>query len=94
MKGLAGNDFYQKWKTDFEFRTIANSLLSSVITVLFALYNSVFGVRYGIIGNGCISILFFSNSTLTFLDVFDKIHNACTEGKSFVRNGWLDKATG
>lgn len=59
MKGLAGNDFYQKWKTDFEFRTIANSLLSSVITVLFDLYNSVLGVRYGIIWNGCISIYYF-----------------------------------
>lgn len=56
---MAGNDFYQKWKTDFEFRTIANSLLSSVITVLFDLYNSVLGVRYGIIWNGCISIYYF-----------------------------------
>lgn len=56
---MAGNDFYQKWKTDFEFRTIANSLLSSVITVLFGLYNSVLGVRYGIIWNGCISIYYF-----------------------------------
>lgn len=56
---MTANDFYQKWKTDFGFRTVANSMLSSVITVLFALYNSFLGIRYGIIWNGCISIYYF-----------------------------------
>lgn len=79
---MAGNDFYQKWKTDFEFRTIANSSFSSVMTVLFALYNSVLGVRYGIIWNGCISIYYF---LLTILRGFIS-YGAIKYGESDVKN--------
>lgn len=53
------DEFYQKWKSDFEFRTVANSMLSAAITVLFALYNSFLGIRYGIVWNGCISIYYY-----------------------------------
>ena len=30
---------------------------------------------------------------LTLLSIFSRIYIACSEGKSFVGNGWLDKAT-
>lgn len=46
---MIANEFYQKWKTDFGFRTVANSMLSAAITVLFALYNSFLGIRYGVV---------------------------------------------
>lgn len=79
---MVGNDLYQKWKTDFEFRTIANSSLSSVITVLFALYNSVLGIRYRIIWNGYISIYYF---LLTILRGFI-FYGAIKYGESDVKN--------
>ncbi|MGN0394525.1 MAG: hypothetical protein ACI4EF_04120 [Coprococcus sp.] len=40
---MTANDFYKKWKNDFGFRTVANSMLSSVITVLFVLSISLVG---------------------------------------------------
>lgn len=56
---MIADEFYQKWKSDFGFRTVANSMLSAAITVLFALYNSFLGTRYGIVWNGCISIYYY-----------------------------------
>jgi len=40
----------------------------------------------------CASFVIWKN-ILTFINIFSKIYNACSEGKSFVGNGWLDKAT-
>lgn len=52
------NNYFKKWKNDFEFRTIVNSFASSGITVIFALYNLVIGIYYGIIWNQCISVYY------------------------------------
>lgn len=46
-------------ETWLSFQTIVNALFSSVITILFALYNSVLGIRYKMMWNGYISVYYY-----------------------------------
>lgn len=48
----------QKWRTDFEYRTVVNALLSAIITMAFAIYNGLLGYIYGAVWNGCICVYY------------------------------------
>lgn len=47
-----------KWKNEYEFKTVINSSLSFWVTFIFALYNGFLGIRYKIIWNLSISIYY------------------------------------
>ncbi|MGN0408464.1 MAG: hypothetical protein ACI4EJ_09390 [Bacteroides sp.] len=51
-------NFIQRWRKDFEFRTISNSVLSFAVTVLFAVFNGVLGIKYGTVWNICICVYY------------------------------------
>ena len=48
----------QNWKKDYTFQTIASSLLSFGITILFALYNGFLGIRLLSLWNGSICVFY------------------------------------
>lgn len=48
----------QNWKRDYTFKTIASSLLSFGITILFALYNGFLGIRLLSVWNGSICVFY------------------------------------
>lgn len=48
----------QKWKEDYTFKTVASSLFSFGITILFALYNGFLGIRLLSIWNGSICVFY------------------------------------
>lgn len=56
---MAAKEFIQKWKSNFEYRTIVNAFLSAIITIFFAVYNGLLGIIYGAVWNGCICIYYF-----------------------------------
>ncbi len=39
-------EYFQKWKTNYDFKTFTNATVSTVITFVFALYNGFLGLRY------------------------------------------------
>lgn len=47
-----------RWKSEYEFKTVINSSVSFLITFVFALYNAFLGIRYGIIWNLSISVYY------------------------------------
>lgn len=47
-----------RWKNEYEFKTVINSSLSFFITFIFALYNGFLGIRYKIIWNLSISVYY------------------------------------
>lgn len=53
------NPFLQKWKKDYIFKTMANSVLSFSVTVLFALYNGFLGIRLLSVWHGSICVFYF-----------------------------------
>ena len=61
------NSLLKKWKRNYEYRTISNSMLSSGITVLFARYNGILGMKYGIIWNECICVYYCLLAVLRIL---------------------------
>lgn len=48
----------ENWKKDYTFKTIASSLLSFGITILFALYNGFLGIRLLSLWNGSICVFY------------------------------------
>lgn len=55
---MENKTFGQRWKTEFEFRTISNAVFAFVITSIFAIYNGVLGVKYNIVWNECIGLYY------------------------------------
>lgn len=55
---MENKTFGQRWKTEFEFRTISNAVFAFVITSIFAIYNGVLGIRYNIVWNACIGLYY------------------------------------
>lgn len=47
-----------RWKSEYEFKTVINSSVSFLITFVFALYNAFLGIRYGTIWNLSISVYY------------------------------------
>lgn len=47
-----------RWKSEYEFKTVINSSVSFLITFVFALYNAFLGVRYETIWNLSISVYY------------------------------------
>lgn len=56
-----GNSFKQiaeRWKRDYNFKTLINAACSFFITALFALYNGFLGIYYHSVWNGCICVYY------------------------------------
>ena len=49
---------WQRWKTDYNFKTLLAALGSFAVTVLFALYNGWLGIRRGSVWHGSISVYY------------------------------------
>lgn len=52
------NSAVDRWKSEYEFKTVINSSVSFLITFVFAFYNAFLGIRYGIIWNLNISVYY------------------------------------
>ena len=46
--------FYARWKSDYDFKTVTASLGSLAVTVIFALYNGFLGVHHASLWHGTI----------------------------------------
>lgn len=55
---------FKKWKKDYIFKTMANSILSSVITIMFALYNGFLGIHLLSIWHGSICVFYLLLGTI------------------------------
>lgn len=56
-----GNSFKhyaERWKRDYNFKTLINAACSFFITALFALYNGFLGIYYHSVWNGCICVYY------------------------------------
>lgn len=56
-----GNSFKhyaERWKSDYNFKTLINAACSFFITALFALYNGFLGIYYHSVWNGCICVYY------------------------------------
>ena len=49
---------FNKWKTNYNFKTLISSAGAFLITTAFALYNGFLGLRYGSVWNGCICVYY------------------------------------
>lgn len=49
---------FNKWKTNYNFKTLIGSAGSFLVTTAFALYNGFLGLRYGSVWNGCICVYY------------------------------------
>lgn len=50
--------FFDRWKTDYDFKTITAALGSLVVTALFALYNGFLGVSHASLWHGSICVYY------------------------------------
>jgi len=41
-----GKDFIDRWKNDYDFKTVVTAFGSLAVTVFFALYNGFLGIYY------------------------------------------------
>ena len=46
--------FFDRWKTDYDFKTVTTALGSLFVTALFALYNGFLGVYHASLWHGSI----------------------------------------
>lgn len=51
-------EYVNKWKTDYNFKTVINSVGSFLITLVFALYNGFLGLRYRSVWNGGVCVYY------------------------------------
>ena len=57
--GKTAAEIFGKLKNDYEFRTLAASVFSALVTFVFAGYNVVLGVLHGTVWNVCIAVYYF-----------------------------------
>lgn len=50
--------YAERWKKDYNFKTLINAAGSFFITAAFALYNGFLGIRYQSVWNGCICVYY------------------------------------
>ena len=50
--------FFERWKSDYEFRTIVSAGFALVVTFAFALYNGYLGIRYSSMWYGTICVYY------------------------------------
>lgn len=50
--------YAERWKKDFNFKTLINAASSFFITTAFALYNGFLGIYYRSVWNGCICVYY------------------------------------
>lgn len=52
------NNFLEKWKKDYAFKTVTSSVFSFAVTVLFAFYNGFLGIRLSSVWHGSICVYY------------------------------------
>ena len=50
--------FFDRWKTDYDFKTVTAALVSLFVTALFALYNGFLGVYHASLWHGSICVYY------------------------------------
>ena len=50
--------FFDRWKTDYDFKTVTAALGSLFVTALFALYNGFLGVYHASLWHGSICVYY------------------------------------
>lgn len=53
-----GKQFLDRWKTDYDFKTVTGASGSLAMTVVFALYNGFLGVRHSSLRYGTICVYY------------------------------------
>ncbi|MBR3059094.1 MAG: hypothetical protein IKG89_00595 [Oscillospiraceae bacterium] len=53
-----GKQFLDRWKTDYDFKTVTGAFSSLAMTVVFALYNGFLGVRHSSLWHGTICVYY------------------------------------
>ena len=51
-------EFFERWKTDYDFKTIVGTGTALIMTIAFALYNGYLGIRYSSMWYGTICAYF------------------------------------
>lgn len=51
-------EFFERWKTDYDFKTVVTSFGALAITVIFALYNGFLGVYHASLWHGTICVYY------------------------------------
>ena len=49
---------FDRWKNDYDFRTMAGALCSLAVTVIFAFYNSFLGIYHSSLWHGTICVYY------------------------------------
>lgn len=57
-------EHFDKWRYDYDFKTVASSAVSLVVTVVFALYNGFLGVYHSSLWHGTICVYYLILSLL------------------------------
>lgn len=68
--GSRRKEYVEKWKTDFDFKTITTAFGSLVVTFAFAFYNGFLGIRYSSLWYGSICVYYILLSLLRGLIIF------------------------
>ncbi|MBR1822038.1 MAG: hypothetical protein IJ769_10505 [Clostridia bacterium] len=53
-----GKVYIKKWREDYDFKTVINSSVSTLITLAFALYNGILGVLHASVWHGSICVYY------------------------------------
>ncbi|MCR4923755.1 MAG: hypothetical protein K5931_07075 [Lachnospiraceae bacterium] len=51
-------EYYEKWKTDYDFKTVIGALKSLMITIIFALYNGFLSIHHSSLWYGAIFVYY------------------------------------
>lgn len=78
--------FYARWKSDYDFKTVTASLGSLAVTVIFALYNGFLGVHHASLWHGTICAYYLVLSILRGFIVLSEKKIKGPEGAARARN--------
>lgn len=53
-----GKRLFERWKTDYDFRTLVNGAFSAAVTAAFAVYNGFLGVHHASLWHGTICVYY------------------------------------
>ncbi len=72
-----------RWKADFDFRTVTSSALSFTMTTVFAFYNGIIGLLYGSLWNLSIAAYYFLLSLVrgVIMDTERSIYRSGSDGR-------------
>ncbi len=77
--------FLEKWKRDYAFKTLAGSLLSFGVTVLFAFYNGFLGIHLSSIWHGSICVYYLLLVTIRGMILLAEKNNRASKERAACR---------